>query len=106
MGMFDSLNYDAIEASGAEEAMDILAKREDIVLLFTDVILGNGETGPDLARRAREKFPGLRVLFTSGYTKAEFDNGNAIELGSLINKPYERAQLAEAIQAALHTARA
>lgn len=106
VGMFTSLNYRTLEAANADEALRILEDESDIELLFTDVMLGNGETGPDLARRARKKFPGLRILFTSGYAKTEFEQGDPIELGALINKPFERIDLARAVRAALDTSRA
>ena len=106
VGMFASLNYRTLEAANAREALRILDDQRDIELLFTDVLLGNGETGPDLAREARQKYPGLRVLFTSGYAKDGFEGDNPIELGALINKPYERVDLARAVRAALDTGRA
>ncbi|MEX2455088.1 MAG: response regulator, partial [Rhodospirillaceae bacterium] len=106
VGMFTSLNYRPLEASSADEALEILAEQAGIELLFTDVMLGNGDNGPELARKARQRFPGLRVLFTSGYAKSAFDGGAPIEAGALINKPYERSELARAVRTALETARA
>ena len=104
--MFASLNYRTVEAASAEEALRVLEDRQDIALLFTDVMLGDGENGPGLARRARGKHPGIRILFTSGYTMGEFEDGKAIELGALVSKPYERHHLARAVKAALQTGRA
>lgn len=106
VGMFVSLNYSPLEAASAEEALEILEEQSDIELLFTDVMLGNGDNGPELARKARQKFPGLRVLFTSGYAKSAFDGGTPIEAGALINKPYQRSELARAVRTALDTGRA
>lgn len=106
IGMFESLNYTTFIASSAEEALEILEREDDIELLFTDVMLGSGDTGPELAKKARQNLPGLRILFASGYAASEFDHGTPFELGALINKPYERAELAQAIRVALETARA
>jgi PAS domain S-box-containing protein len=106
IGMFVSLNYRPVEAGSADEALRILENRNDIELLFTDVMLGNGDNGPELARKARQQVPGLRVLFTSGYAKSHFDGGEPLEAGALISKPYERAELARAVRTALETGRA
>lgn len=106
IGMFESLNYKTLIASSAEEALDILESEDEIELLFTDVMLGSGDTGPELAQKARQGRPGLRILFASGYTAAEFDRGTPFELGALINKPYERGELARAVRVALETSRA
>ena len=106
IGMFESLNYTTLIASSAEEALEILEREDDIELLFTDVMLGSGDTAPELAKKARQNLPGLRILFSSGYAASEFDHGTPFELGALINKPYERSELAQAIRVALETARA
>lgn len=106
IGMFESLNYTTLIAGSAEEALDILNREDGIELLFTDVMLGSGDNGPELAKKARQGRPGLRILFASGYTAEEFDRGTPFELGALINKPYERAELARAVRVALETSRA
>ena len=106
IGMFESLNYKTLTASSAEEALTILDRDSDIELLFTDVMLGSGDNGPELAKKARQGHPGLRILFASGYATEEFENGTPLELGALLNKPYERADLAQAVGVALDTGRA
>lgn len=106
IGMFESLNYETLTAGSAEEALDILNKHENIKLLFTDVMLGTGDNGPELAKKARHGHPGLRILFASGYATEEFEEGSPPELGALLNKPYERADLARAVRVALDTSRA
>ena len=69
-------------------------------------MLGTGDNGPELAKKARQGRPGLRILFASGYATAEFEEGTPLELGALLNKPYERAELARAVRVALDTGRA
>ena len=106
IGMFESLNYTTLIAGSAKEALEILDREENIELLFTDVMLGGGDNGPELAKKAREDRPGLRILFASGYAAGEFEHGTPFNLGALINKPYERAELARAVRVALETGRA
>jgi CheY-like chemotaxis protein len=106
IGMFESLNYETLTASTAEEALSILDQDDGIELLFTDVMLGTGDNGPELAKKARQRRPGLRILFASGYAMDEFEGGTPLGLGALLNKPYERAELARAVRTALDTGRA
>jgi nitrogen-specific signal transduction histidine kinase/ActR/RegA family two-component response regulator len=59
--------YLVTEARDAEEALALaLASDEGFDLLVTDVVMP-GLTGPQLARHMTEMFPGLAVLFISGY---------------------------------------
>lgn len=106
IGMFESLNYETLAATSAEEALTILKQDDGIELLFTDVMLGAGDNGPELAKKARQDHPGLRILFASGYATEEFEGRTPLELGALLNKPYERADLARAVRVALDTGRA
>ena len=62
--------YRVIEAGDGPTALAALdAAAEPIDLLFTDVVLPGGMTGADIARAAKAKQPGLRVLFTTGYAR-------------------------------------
>lgn len=53
-------------ASNGEDALNIM-KQESVDLLFTDIIMPNID-GYQLASMAREMQPGIKVLFTSGYS--------------------------------------
>jgi PAS domain S-box-containing protein len=93
--------YDVITAAGAPEAMDVLAARADVDLLFSDVVLGSGMNGVELANEARRAQPGLAVLLTSGH---EFQVGGehpghiSTEAFELLRKPYRREQLLSMIR--------
>ena len=70
--------------------------RDDINLLFTDVVLPHGISGPDVARRAAAHRPGLKIVFTSGYPDREIDQLDwNDENRRIIRKPYRKAELAE-----------
>jgi CheY-like chemotaxis protein len=66
-------------------------------LLLSDVVLGPGLRGTELAQRARELRPGLPVLLMSGYA------WGAVEVPGLplLRKPFTREQLAQSIRQAL-----
>ncbi|MDH4288934.1 MAG: ATP-binding protein, partial [Aquincola sp.] len=63
-------------------------------LLLSDVVLGPGLRGTELAQRARIQRPGLPVLLMSGYAYAE---GDALAL-PVLRKPFTREQLANAVR--------
>ena len=58
-------------AEGAMSALDECAG--DLSGLVTDVNLGSDVTGWDIARRARELRPDLPVVYTSGYSSADWN---------------------------------
>ena len=67
--MLRDLGCHPIEAGDAETAMARLAEHPAIDLLFMDVVLPNGASGIEIANRARSRYPGLKVLLSSGYPK-------------------------------------
>ena len=98
-----SLSYRVIAASDAREALQALEANQTIELLFSDVMLGPGMSGTELADAARQRRPGLAVLLTSGYDNAMTDSsmGAAFEM---LRKPYRREQLGVAIRRLLRSA--
>lgn len=96
--------YRVLTAANADEAIAQLDGHGCIDLLFTDVIMPGIVTATDLAARARALHPKMGVLFTSGYTEnALIHNGRLDEGINLLNKPYDSAQLADAVRAVLST---
>jgi signal transduction histidine kinase len=88
------LGYKVFEASNAEAALKVLETSDRIDLLFTDVILP-GDNGRVLADRAVLLRPGLRVLFTTGYSRnAIVHHGRLDSNLHLISKPFTFNQLA------------
>jgi PAS domain S-box-containing protein len=75
-------------------------------LLLTDIALGPGLRGTELARQLQGRFPALAVLLTSGFS-VELLQGEAAEAlpWELLPKPYERAELARALVRALAAVR-
>ena len=98
-----SLGYTTYEAESGERALEALNAHPDVALLFTDVVLGSGMTGVDLAREARRLRPGLPVLLASGYEHAMLD-GEAHDSLDLLRKPYSRVDFANAIRRVLDRA--
>jgi CheY-like chemotaxis protein len=97
-----ALGYHVLEADSGVAAMRIVDSGEPIDLLFTDVVMPGGMSGRQLADAARAARPGLRVLYTSGYTENAIVHHGRLDAGvMLLPKPYRRADLARAIRSAL-----
>ena len=104
IAQLESLRYPVLAAASAREALDIVAAGRAFDLLFTDVILGSGFNGPALADEILRLRPGVKVLYTSGYTKDEMVTHGRVDPGvALINKPYRKIDLARKIRAVLGT---
>ncbi|MGV2130810.1 PAS domain S-box protein [Agrobacterium vitis] len=97
----DDLGYRVVEASNAAEALEQLERHDDIVLLFTDVVMPGGMAGDELARHARRKMPELKVLLTSGYAEPEIAGRELAYSGSWLKKPYTSRELAVKLRALL-----
>ncbi|MGH7475295.1 MAG: ATP-binding protein [Longimicrobiales bacterium] len=103
--ILEQIGYRVVTASSGEEALQLLdtdAARPDLVV--SDVIMP-GISGPDLCRQLAVRYPGLRVLFTSGYSGDALGRHGIEESGTLfIEKPYTPAALADMVREALgHT---
>lgn len=97
-----SLGYTVIEASDGPSAMSLLEQRDDVDLLFTDIVMPGGMNGRALADAARRLHPDLRVLYTSGYTENAIVHQGRLDEGALLlSKPYRRIDLDRAVRAAL-----
>jgi CheY-like chemotaxis protein len=80
-------------------AYQVLSQEADrFCLLLTDINLGVGTDGFDVARRARSLKPGIEVIFISGFPVDP--DRYAAEGGVLLTKPLNLAVLAEMVRAA------
>ena len=69
--------YEVLLAAGGEEATEKLAADGDrISLLLTDVVMP-GRSGLDLYAEVAAKYPGLKVLFMTGYSNPERHSASA-----------------------------
>src|SRR6202000_1074195 len=91
-----------LKAESAEQGLTVIGSGAKIDLLFTDVVMAGPNNPRDFARRAQEMRPGLKVLFTSGYTQnAIVHNGRLDEDAYLLSKPYRKDELARKIRGVL-----
>jgi CheY-like chemotaxis protein len=97
-----SLGYVTLDAANAAEALAIVKAGNQFDLLFTDVIMPGAMNGRQLADELQRSRPGLKVLFTSGYTENAIIHHGRLDTGVLLlAKPYRKSDLATMIRKAL-----
>ena len=101
--MLAALGYRLLEAPDADRAALIIDSGRPIHLLFTDVVMPGALRSPELARRARARWPGIAVLYTSGYTQNAIVHGGRLDAGvELLPKPYTAFALASRVRDVLN----
>jgi len=100
--LLTGMGYEVIESRHGKDALDLAAGRTSAVdLLVTDVVMPE-MGGRELAARLRDTWPGLPVLFMSGYTNDELLRKGILEQGfKLLRKPFTKMELARAVRALL-----
>ncbi|MEG3788915.1 PAS domain S-box protein [Lysobacter sp. CCNWLW3] len=93
--------YRVISVGSAEAALLRLSAGEPIALLFSDVMLGAGMNGKELAMAVRRMRPDMPVLLTSGYETDVAGPADATAAFELLRKPYRREELDAAVERAL-----
>jgi PAS domain S-box-containing protein len=89
------LGYRVLQAPDARSALSIIESGVALDLLFTDVVMPGTMRSPELAARARQRMPGIAVLFTSGYTENSIVHAGRLDEGvELLSKPYTQEALA------------
>jgi CheY-like chemotaxis protein len=94
--------YDVTEASNGEEAISIVNRTtETFDLLLTDVVMPI-MGGQELAEQLLAANPGLKVLFTSGYTEDGIVHQGVLDRNvAFLAKPYDLVALARKVRATL-----
>ena len=93
--LLDVLGFAVVEADGAAQALERLDDETD--LLLTDYAMP-GVTGAELAREARQRYPGLPVVFITGYAQVDgLEDGQYL----IVQKPFREEELTQKLRLAL-----
>ena len=96
------LGYKVHAVANGVEAIDVIASPADIDITLTDIVLPGGLDGIALVKEAMQARPRMGVLCMSGYDPTQ---GHRKWLGvqniGLLEKPFSRARLAQALEATL-----
>ncbi|WP_458094158.1 ATP-binding protein [Roseomonas sp. WA12] len=93
------LGYGVVEANDGAQALRALATMPRVDLMVTDVGLPGGMNGRQLADAVRQRRPGLRVLFITGYAENAAIGSGMLEPGmQVMTKPFAMDALATKIR--------
>ena len=97
--MIEDWGHQQLSASDVDEALSFLRSPQHIDALFTDVYLKNLVLGGcDLAHKAIEIRPKLRVLFTTGNSITDKMKALFIKGTHFLQKPYTEHQLQNCVE--------
>ncbi|MFV1978877.1 MAG: ATP-binding protein [Myxococcota bacterium] len=100
--MLESLGYAVKPAKSAQEALCVLDATPKVDLLMTDIMLGSGRSGPELAREVESRRPDLPVLFVSGFPQKKLEESGFVSSEvSFLAKPFRKSGIAQAVRATL-----
>jgi signal transduction histidine kinase/CheY-like chemotaxis protein len=86
-------------ASSGEEALEIMQREGPFDLVLTDISMGPGMSGWDLAERIHERWPDIPIVLSSGWG-AQIDLDQARERGvaDVIAKPFRLTALRDMVR--------
>ena len=97
--------YSVLLAHNGSEALKYLEERESeeapLRALVTDVQLGPGPSGWEIAKRARELHPEIPVVYVTGAAAAEWPS-KGVPNSLIIQKPFAPAQVVTAVSQLLN----
>ncbi len=95
--------FEVLEAASGMSAMQLWDKdKPHIDLLLTDMVMPDGMSGRQLADRLKADNPGLKVLYTSGYSTELLGKDLALQEGTnFLQKPYPPSKLVQTVRTAL-----
>src|SRR5438034_2690061 len=104
--MRDSLaefGYQVLEARDAKEALAMVEARGPAIgLLITDMVIGRGGTGRDVAAEVVRRSPATRVIVMSGYAESAVATPGALPPSTrFLSKPLTLHSLLATVRAAL-----
>src|ERR1700722_619902 len=88
--------FDVVEAGNADEAIEILEARLDIIVVFTDIQMPGSMDGLKLGAAIRGRWPPIKIVATSGIVdvrKVDLPEG-----GRFLPKPYSSAEIVGALR--------
>jgi signal transduction histidine kinase len=94
-------NYRVRAVENAQEALAVLQGDTPVALLLTDVVMP-GMSGLQLAQRAADLRPQLRLLFMSGFPRDLWEQGEIDSDLTIIEKPFDAEQLLRKVSEVLN----
>ena len=89
--------YTVTEAGNGDEGLKLIQAGHKPNLMFTDIVMPGDLSGTELARRAKELLPHLKIILTSGFTDARTNHKLHGDEAILLPKPYRSKELLELV---------
>jgi CheY-like chemotaxis protein len=83
--------FEVLEASNADQAIEILESRFDITVVFTDIQMPGSMDGLKLAAAIRGRWPPIKIVATSGHVNVTHED--LPEGGRFVPKPYSPREI-------------
>jgi CheY-like chemotaxis protein len=93
--------YALIEAENGKVGIEALESGEGFSGLLTDIRLGSGPNGWEVARQARHAFPNIAVVYMTGDSAADWTS-EGVPNSVLLQKPFATAQVITAVSTLLN----
>jgi PAS domain S-box-containing protein len=106
VSMLSDAGYSIVEADNGPAGLAAFAEHPEIDLVFSDVIMPGGMTGPQMAELIRRQRPDIPILFASGYAEQALkDRETLVPQSKFIAKPYDAAELPRRVGSLLEARR-
>ena len=101
--ILENCGYRILEAESGRHALEVWRQHADeIDLLLTDMVMPEGVSGVELAEQLLPDRPGLKIVFTSGYTANEVNHELLAKMRArFLQKPYAHTDLAKVVRDSL-----
>ena len=91
--LIQGFGVNTLSATDGNAALALLQSDRHIDILFSDILLPGGLNGLQIAKKALELRPSIKVLLTSGYAEQEIVGSEDMLAFPLLSKPYGPANL-------------
>jgi two-component system, cell cycle sensor histidine kinase and response regulator CckA len=98
--VLEKVGFAVIEASSGVAALELFGKTKPHVdLLLTDMVMPDGISGLQLAVKLKLQNPGLKVIYTTGYSSELMGKEFQINEGvNFLQKPYPPQKLIQTVR--------
>jgi CheY-like chemotaxis protein len=93
----EAAGFEALEAGNADEAIEMLDRRDDISIVFADIDMPGSMDGLGLAAAIRHRWPPIELILTSGLIHVAV--ADMPRRGVFFSKPYSTEQIQKALKA-------
>jgi len=103
----EEMGYTVYQASDGAGALEVLERQRNIDLMVTDIVMPGGINGAELAQKARELVPQIRVIYCSGFAADVLaERSMTLVHGPLLNKPYQQEEFEAIVRSTMTGAEA